>query len=490
MSSKKASQSSSQSSSSRSSDKRASDKRSGHVHPPRPPLGYVLHKSILRDFNKNETLIELLLPTKVKADLDRQAYHDGIQKALAEIEQEREEEARLNLVKAAVRAKDLKDTQEAEDRLRARLAPGETVIDMNTGKSITAPELDPLSLGTDLAYDPKRSYPVYTAESLIKLVSRSKVLSAFSNERKRDDDIASKLTTAGVLRDIAMPDNVLATLDELRFGQPHFGAVIDLIQGQLLLASRTGKCLRIPPMLLDGEPGLGKTHFAYELAKVLGTTVRRISFDNAINSSTLTGSDRRWSNSQHGALFDLVCLGQHANPIVILDEIDKTNSQHIYDPLAPLHTLLEPSTAKFVRDISVDFEFDASMVTWIATSNKRVKLPDSLRSRFREFHITQPDAHGAIQLAMAVVAKTFADMALPDFESPAKAIAVSLAHLTAREIHQAMEQALAHAVANGRHRVTPEDLPDELRQEDGHSEKGLDSNRSYKSGKASKTWLH
>ena len=466
MSRKKHSQSFQQSSGPSSSNVSA-EKRTSHVHPPRPPLGYVLHKSILRDVCKNETLIELLLPTKVKADLDRQVYYEGIQKALAEIEEERQEEERLELVKAAMRAKDLKDTQDAEERLRLLPPP------------VTDPD-----------YDAQRSYPVYTAESLSKLVSKSKVMSAFSNERKRDDDLASKLSHAGVMRDIAMPDKVIAALDDLRLSQPHFGAVIDLIRGQLLLTVRTGKCARIPPMLLDGAPGLGKTHFAFELAKVLGTTVRRISFDNAINSATLTGSDRRWSNSQHGILFDLVCLGQHANPIVILDEIDKANSQHMYDPLAPLHTLLEPSTARFVRDISVDFEFDASLVTWIATSNKRAKLPDSLRSRFREFQISPPDAQGAIQVAMAVVAKTFADMALPDFEPPGKAMAVALAHLTAREIHQAMEQALAHAVANERHYVTKDDLPDELRLEDGHSVTGAGSKHASKTGKTLKAWLH
>ena len=69
----------------------------------------------------------------------------------------------------------------------------------------------------------------------------------------------------------------------------------------------------------------------------------------------MLGSERRWSSMQPGILFDLVCLGTHANPIVILDEIDKGGSQRQWDPLAPLHTLLEPSTASKVRDISVDF---------------------------------------------------------------------------------------------------------------------------------------
>lgn len=470
----------SQSFSTRSADQAASDKRSSHVHPPRPPLGYVLHKTFLRDVHKNETLIELLLPAKVKAALDRQAYLDGIQKGLAEIEQERLEEERLDSIRAAAQARNAAEVKAAEERLRAQTPLGQPTIEQNA--ALAEPD-----------YDPKRAYPVYPVNAPNNLLFRSTLNTPDKDVRKRDDELHKKMAAQGNLRAVAMPENVVAALDDLRLSQPHFEAVIDLIRGQLLMAERADTCVRIPPMLLDGDPGLGKTHFAFELAKVLGTTVKRISFDSALTSATLMGSERRWSNTQYGALFELICLGKHANPIVILDEIDKSDGRREWDPLAPLHTLLEPSTAKCVRDISVDFEFDASMITWIATSNKRAKLSDALRSRFREFHITGPDAQGAIQLATAVVAKTFRQMQLPDFEPPGKAMAVALAHLTAREICQAMEQALAHAVAQGRHRVTLQDLPDALGLEDGDAEQGGDDMSGTGSSRSTsnpRSWLH
>ncbi|MDO8769859.1 MAG: AAA family ATPase [Burkholderiaceae bacterium] len=477
----------SQSFSSRSADQAASDKRSSHVHPPRPPLGYVLHKSFLRDVHKNETLIELLLPAQVKADLDKQAHDEGVQKALAESERQRLAQEKMDRLREADKAI---EAQAIERRLLAQTPPGQSVIDMNTGKTLTAPAIELRVPLAEPDYDPKRSYPVYPVNAPNNLLSRSTLNTPDKDVRKRDDELYKKMAAQGNLREIAMPENVVAALDGLRLSQPHFGAVIDLIRGQLLMAERADTCVRIPPMLLDGDPGLGKTHFAFELAKVLGTTVKRISFDSALTSATLMGSERRWGNTQYGALFELICLGKHANPIVILDEIDKSESRREWDPLAPLHTLLEPSTAKCVRDISVDFEFDTYMITWIATSNKRAKLSDALRSRFREFHITGPDAEGAIQLAAAVVTKTFGDMQLPDFEPPSKALSVALAHLTAREICQATEQALAHAVAQGRHRVTLQDLPEALGLEDGDAAEGADGAGSGCSTRNPKSWLH
>jgi ATP-dependent Lon protease len=395
-----------------------------------PPVGFALHKFdvSLKPFNHES--VNLWIPIDLKAELE------------------------------------LQDLQEDAQRL----------ADEVTEEESAAPSSDPpLVAGQD--YDAKRRHPVYAIDAPAKLLARVSTMASPDKElRKRDEQIGKALQAAGVLRDIAVSEAAIDALEVLRESLPNFGAVIDLVRGQLLLATRTRKGPRIPPILLDGEPGLGKTHFAIELAKALGTTVRRIGFDSPISGATLLGSERRWSNTQYGALFELVCLGQHANPVVILDEIDKAESRRDWDPLAPLHTLLEPSTATQVRDISVDVEFDASMVTWIATANNRFRLPTSLRSRFREFHIARPEAPGAIQSAQAVVAKTLTEMALIGFEAPSKSIAVRLAHLTPREVRQTTERAVASAVAAGRDRVTLEDLPADLR--DDHESTACDRSKT------------
>jgi ATP-dependent Lon protease len=101
----------------------------------------------------------------------------------------------------------------------------------------------------------------------------------------------------------------------------------------------------------------------------LSTTLHIQALDSDLTSSVFLGSDRKWSNSQHGVLFETVVLGQHANPIIVLDEIDKPPRSLSYgSPVNSLYSVLEPVSAKGVRDISLMFEFDASQV--VITGNE------------------------------------------------------------------------------------------------------------------------
>ena len=451
----------------------------------KPPQGYtVINRPVYNGF-VSPSYVQLLVPLKIKEDIKEEARLDHERRtALAIQEQIEQERLHQELTAKSKAAADDKQPQ-TEPAAQVMPANGTELKTVKPGFNECMPPRE-LVAGTD--YDPKLQYPVYQFDAPGKLLARSVLNTPDKDVRKRDDEIHRKMIASTMLRDIAMPQDIVQALDALRLNQPHFGAVIDLIRGQLLLGERTNKTVRIPPILLDGAPGLGKTHFAMELAKALGTTIKRISFDSAVTSATLMGSERRWANTQFGAVFELICLGQYANPIIVLDEVDKIDSLRDWNPLAPLHTLLEPSTAKCVRDISVDFEFDASLITWIATSNRKRLLPDSLRSRFREFEIVKPSAHEAIQLATAVVAKSFADMQLADFEPPDKRMILSLAHLTAREITQAMEQALASAVDQGRNRLTLADLPADVRADD--VDEAHETGNSKGQTDPDKTWLH
>lgn len=319
--------------------------------------------------------------------------------------------------------------------------------------------------------DPRNQHLVYSSESASVFVDKIKTLAVDKDLRKRDEEIASRLIAAGPYRVLAKYENdmddkeALDTLGSLHLSHPHFSRVIDFIRQHLILASRSTKTLRLPPILLNGEPGVGKTHFAIELANVLGVVSRRVGFDTPLTAATLMGSDGRWTNSQYGLLFELVCLGKHANPIIVLDEIDKADTRRDWNPLAPLHTLLEPSTAANVRDLSVDFEFDASLITWIATSNNSRLLSAAIRSRFTEFDIRRPGAADAINSAMEVVARSFDSYQIEGVVPPDRSLAVALAHLTPRKITQVLKQTVANAIAKGNRVITLEDLPEGVRDE-------------------------
>lgn len=253
-----------------------------------------------------------------------------------------------------------------------------------------------------------------------------------------------------------------SVLNDLREEHPSFRDVVALIERQVKLSIKRKAPLHIPPILMFGDPGIGKTHFAQSLAKALGSEVFRMGFDTAVSASGLLGSDRNWGNTTSGLVFDAVCKGLFANPIILLDEVDKCRTSGGYqNPLVSLHGLLEPVTSQ-VEDISLSFEFNASHVIWIATCNQPLMLSPSLRSRFTEFRIELPTGADALQMARVMVRNTHKSMDLDGFKQPTDRIAHMLAHLTAREQRQALEQAYANAVANERGEIVREDFSSDV----------------------------
>ena len=263
---------------------------------------------------------------------------------------------------------------------------------------------------------------------------------------------------ADTLRDIALPES-LESLQILAEKQPHMKEVVNFVIAQINLAQLSHKPVRLQPMLLVGEAGVGKTYFAQALAQALATTVHILALDNDLTSSTFLGSDRKWSNSQQGMLFDAVVLGKHANPIVVLDELDKCQRTLSYgSPVTSLYSVLEPLSAKCVRDISLLFEFDASQVTWIATANDAIYLDPPLRSRFREFHIMPPNAEECLVLAAEVMKAAIQSVAVKGFK-PDVSLRRHLAHLPARQISQLTLEAVANAVTANRKQLRQQDFP-------------------------------
>jgi len=240
---------------------------------------------------------------------------------------------------------------------------------------------------------------------------------------------------------------------------PHFAAVTQVVRERLILAEQTGMPAQIPPLLLLGQAGIGKTHFARTLAAAIGTSFRQLSFDSGVTDAALVGSEKRWANTSYGALFEEICVGEHANPVILLDEIDKSLRDKRSDPLAPLHSLLEPVSARTIRDISLDFSFDASNVIWIATANYPLRIPQPLRTRFKEFWLEFPKAEDSIKIAREVARTVVEQLAPASFEAPGEDIGLLLGHLTAREVYHAVSDAVARAVGDGRRRLERTDFP-------------------------------
>lgn len=283
--------------------------------------------------------------------------------------------------------------------------------------------------------------------------------------RERNKAIFDRLKELGRYRRVTSADAIpqlLSALDELEQAQPHFREVIEFIRrcGELALLRK--KRLSVPPILLVGGPGVGKTHFTHDLAKALQRPVVRHSMDADHTASSLSGSARHWSSTNTGTVFDSVCMSERADPIILIDEVDKSVAGadgNRKDPLHPLLSLLEPVSATAFTDLSAGITFNASHITWIATANSLRPISIPILSRFRVFEIRPPSAPDALSLAEAIVRQKHAAMAIEGFKPPSRKVAVWLAHLTPRAQLRALDEAYARAVAAGRLEITKSDIP-------------------------------
>lgn len=190
---------------------------------------------------------------------------------------------------------------------------------------------------------------------------------------------------------ICLPENLDIHLNHLKNSYPNFANVIDFISTHLTLKTQKSPVLSLPPILLIGPPGIGKSVFCNALATAFSAPLYFIDMASAQTGSSLSGSESYWANTHTGKLFDTVVLGPVANPIFILDEIDKTTHAD-RNPLAALYQLLEKHTAQHFTDLSAELSFDASHVVWLATANSQETIPEPLLSRFDYFTIDNPNA--------------------------------------------------------------------------------------------------
>lgn len=144
--------------------------------------------------------------------------------------------------------------------------------------------------------------------------------------------------------------------------------------------------LRLRPLLLHGPPGIGKSVWARRLAELIQTP--SMTYEAAAESASfgLVGSQRAWSNSTPGRLVSMIVEHRVANPIVIVDEVEKAggaagSSGRSYDLTAAMLSLVEPATAQKWSCPFYEVPFDLSWVIWVMTSNNWRHLPEPLLSR-------------------------------------------------------------------------------------------------------------
>jgi ATP-dependent Lon protease len=159
------------------------------------------------------------------------------------------------------------------------------------------------------------------------------------------------------------------------------------------------------PILLLGDPGIGKTHFAKQLARLLGTAYQYVAMSSLTAGWILSGASSQWKNAKPGKVFDALVNGSYANPVITVDEIDKATGDSQYDPLGALYALLEHDTAQSFIDEFAEIPINAGHVIWIATANDARSIPEPIMNRMNVYEIPPPDRDGARRIAQSIYAE-------------------------------------------------------------------------------------
>lgn len=185
----------------------------------------------------------------------------------------------------------------------------------------------------------------------------------------------------------------LAEINDLIEIAPNFGRSLQVVRTATAAALHTTTPVRIPPLLLLGPPGIGKTFLATRLAKALRTSVTKVDFAGSTTLNPLGGSHRIWRGADIGHVARALISARSASPIFLLDEIDKASrASDGSDPTAALHTLLEAEQAKEFLDDCLGLRFKADECVWVGTANETASIPRSLLDRFLIIDVASPNA--------------------------------------------------------------------------------------------------
>ena len=275
------------------------------------------------------------------------------------------------------------------------------------------------------------------------------------------DVFYARMLETGAERFVTTPSSIDA-LDPLFEECPNFDAVLDDLARYLRLAHAGGRGFggcNVMPILLLGGPGVGKTHFAKRLARALQTDCELISMNALSAGFVITGSSASWRGAKCGKVAERLVRGNYANPVIVLDEVEKASGSTQSDPLAALYQLLEPETACAFRDEFIDVDIDASQIFWVLTANSIEGIPHPLLNRMAVYEVPAPTPQQAAGIAQRMYAGLLAELKLDAFDPLLGDVLLDqLAGVSPRNVRKTLLDALGHAVADGRAHVLAADV--------------------------------
>ena len=243
------------------------------------------------------------------------------------------------------------------------------------------------------------NYPDYISKRLSDEINRYELTSPTSPEmsiiRNYIDALAS-LPWNKLTKDNKDIEDIRNKLDSTHFGLTD---VKDRIV-EYIAVTKLKKKNRSPILCLIGPPGVGKTTMAKSIAEALNKKFVKISVGGVHDEGEIVGHRRTYIGANPGRIIQGLSRVGVANPVFLIDEIDKLTKDYKGDPASALLDVLDKEQNTAFVDNYIEEPVDLSNVLFILTGNDEDKIPDALKDRLEIINLSSYTINEKVDIAM------------------------------------------------------------------------------------------